>query len=83
MVSCAVAQQVSIIPSILVKRVLNERGPHDVADLPLVEAWPQFLNHLRVHDVALFDVDAVDPGKAEVTAATCQSTEQAACHRPL
>jgi hypothetical protein len=31
----------------------------------------------------LLDVDSVDPGKPEVTAATRHRAQQAACHHPL
>ena len=55
------------------ERIFYQGSAHDVAHLASIEAWSQLLNHLFGDDVALLNVDAIDPRKAEVTAATDQT----------
>ena len=69
----AIAQHIAVVPAVLMEGVFDERCAHDVTYLPTIEPWTKLLHHLLGHHIALLDIDAINAGKAEVTAATDQT----------
>ena len=67
---------IDVIPAVDVKRILQDRRPHDVAYLVLVHPRLQPVHHLLIDDVALLDVDAVDEGQFEGALGTAGRRQQ-------
>jgi hypothetical protein len=58
-------EAVQIIPAILVKGVLDQRGAHDEVDLALGQAGAQLVDHVLGHYITLRNIDAINAREAQ------------------
>lgn len=65
---------VQVIPALGMESVGDQRVAHDEANLALGHSGLQLVYHVLRYDIALLDVDFVDPGKR--TAGECEQTHK-------
>lgn len=58
----AFLEAVYVIPAFRVKNIDNQRRAHGVTDLTLAHPGVQLIHHLLRDDIALWNIDLVNPG---------------------